>query len=97
VDDIDHHDHFNFSGVFSGLCCFCARMKGFCHDSFVDIACYHCKRRVVVLEEFAKLKRNSVKNQDATWAEQGWAALPDSIIDTILHFALGERALISFK
>ena len=95
-DDNDPQDHFNFSGLFSGLCCFCARMQGFYHGPFVDIACYHCKRRLMVLEEFGKLKK-SKKDYNATWAEQGWTALPDSIIDTILRCALGEQALISFQ
>ena len=95
-DDYDPQDHFNFSGLFSGLCCFCARMQGFYHGSFVDIACYHCKRRLMVLEEFGKLKK-SKKDYNATWAEQGWTALPDSIIDVILHCLLGEQALISFQ
>jgi hypothetical protein len=49
-----------------------------------------------VLEEFSKLK-NTGKNHDTSWARQGWAALPDSIIDAILHCALGEHALISLQ
>jgi hypothetical protein len=93
------YDHFNFTGLFSGLCCFCARMKGFFHASFDCVGCYHCKRRFMVLDEFSKLKQRKHIDGESppSWAADGWAALPDSIINLILHRVLGEHALLSLQ
>ncbi len=49
-------NHFNYSGTFQGLCCYCALGRGLCSESFQDVGCYHCKRRALVVKEFSKLK-----------------------------------------
>ena len=102
ADDVEmivkDYDHFNFTGLFSGLCCFCAVMKGFFHASFECVGCYHCKRRFMVLEEFSKLKNHSRDgSSSSSWAANGWSALPDPIVDMIIRCALGEHALLSLQ
>ena len=86
-------EHFNFIGTYRGLCCYCALKTGLHLKSFLSAGCYACKRRrhlVMVVTEFARLKRwRSGDAIPATALPTGrWAALPHSLVDTIIAMAI---------
>ena len=87
-------NHFNFSGCFNGMCCYCALGGGLSLDSFNTMSCYHCMRRFHFVREFSKLKireENEDHSKKCGWEAYGWAGLSDSLIDLILQFALGKN------
>jgi hypothetical protein len=90
--------HFNYSGTFHGLCCYCALGKGLCSESFRDVGCYHCKRRSLVVREFSKLKVLKPNGkQAASWEASGWGGLSNSLVDHILRMLVGEKARLTFE
>lgn len=82
-------NHFNYSGTFHGLCCYCALGEGLCPESFRDVGCYQCKRRALVVKEFSKLK--DVVCHSSSWEANGWSGLSNSLIDYILGMLVGEK------
>jgi hypothetical protein len=82
--------HFNFSGTYIGLCCYCALGSGYSLVSFNDVGCYHCKTRCMLIREFSKLKHQG-RGRDGSWEACGWAGLSDSLIDFILRMIVGEK------
>ena len=84
--------HYNFDGVFHGLCCFCALHRGFCKELFVDVSCYNCKRKEFIRRLF--LKVFDARKDSATWETHGWAALPSAVLDLILGFVVGPRCVL---
>ena len=106
-------DHFNFSGIFHGMCCYCALGGGLSLGSFGTLGCHHCLQRFHSVREFSKLKIRTNEEEEASanaatavgcnmkkkkggsvWDEQGWGGLSDSLIDHILHLALGEKVIL---
>lgn len=84
-------NHFNYSGIFQEMCCYCALGEGLCAESFRDIGCYHCKRRYMAITEFGKLKRRRVGESGlSVWNASGWAGLSDALIDHILGMLVGD-------
>lgn len=81
--------HFQFSGCFAGRCCFCALNAGLGLDVFTLNGCYNCTRKEKLRAEFAKLVQRSDQSTAMTWASHGWGALPSTLIDYILVFAMG--------
>ena len=49
-------DHFNFSGCFQGMCCYCALGGGLSLGSFGTLSCHYCLQRFHTVREFSKLK-----------------------------------------
>ncbi len=87
-------EHFNFSGTFKGVCCFCAVRMGLSSVSFQEISCYHCKQRNMLFLEFYRLRRvrNSSDGENApSWETHGWGALSDTLIDYIIALATNNR------
>ena len=82
--------HFNFTGIYNRLCCYCALGSGYSHFSFNDVGCYHCKTRCMLIKEFSKLKLQG-RGKDGSWKSCGWAGLSDSLIDLILRMIVGEK------
>jgi hypothetical protein len=82
--------HFNFSGVYSGFCCYCALGSGYSAVSFNDVGCYHCKMRFMLIKEFSKLKRQG-SGVNVSWKSCGWAGLSDALIDFILRMIVGDQ------
>lgn len=82
--------HFNFSGCFSGFCCFCALQSGFGSESFLSAGCVNCMRKEAARAEFAKLYRI----RGASWDDGRWAALPAAVLDNILRIFSGESLSI---
>jgi hypothetical protein len=88
--------HFNFSGVYQGLCCYCALGKGYSLDSFGGVGCFQCKKEYLFIMEFSKLKL--MGGGDAgTWESRKWAGLSDSLIDLILRMLVGENVKLVQK
>ncbi len=83
-------NHFNFSGTFLGQCCYCALGDGLCPQSFREVGCYQCKRRLLVVTEFSKLKLLNTDGGSA-WETCGWGGLSDALIDLILKMVVGEK------
>ena len=81
---------FNFSGMYTGLCCYCALGSGYSRVSFNDVGCYHCKMRCMLIKEFSRLKRQG-RGVDVSWESCGWAGLSDSLIDLILRMIVGDQ------
>ena len=83
--------HYNFSGFFSGTCCFCALHSGFGPGIFAQMGCSNCVRKESIRQEFAKLVGHPSSDSAiaSSWASHGWRALPPVIIDHILVFATG--------
>ena len=93
-------DHFNFSGYFQGMCCYCALGDGLSPDSFAGLSCYHCMQRFHTVSVFSKLKNkreeSAISEGSDKWKSSGWSGLSDSLIDHILQLALGnETKLVS--
>jgi hypothetical protein len=82
--------HYNFQGMFQGMCCFCAVRIGLSSLSFVDISCYHCKQRDMLYQEFSRL-RVAQGAVAPCWESHGWGALSDTLIDYIIALALNNR------
>ena len=76
--------HFNFSGVYEGLCCYCALGEGYSIFSFGGVGCYHCKMKYLVVKEFSRLKHS-------TNGQSMWGGLSDALIDLILKMVVGEN------
>ena len=84
--------HFNFSGAYEGMCCYCALMRGFHADSFISVGCYHCTRSDALITEFSRLKRRTGGGEGPTsWKSCGWGGLSDSVIDIILKMVVGGK------
>jgi len=83
--------HYNFSGFFAGMCCFCARHSGFGTELFVSSGCHHCVRKHILHSAFARLfgKGRHTSDQTVCWASCGWMGLPSSLVDYILAFVVG--------
>ena len=84
-------DHFNFAGIHSGVCCYCALGQGWYVDSFIAVGCYSCKHRDSMVKEFSKLKIR-IAGSSPSWRANGLGGLPDFLIDYILKIAIGEKA-----
>ena len=83
--------HFNFSGVYAGLCCYCALGEGYSYFSFDGVGCYHSKMKYLVVKEFSRLKhQRSANGQAPSWENCTWGGLSDSLVDLILKMAVGE-------
>ena len=80
--DLVPFSHFNFSGCFDGHCCFCALHSGFGEELFMDVACDKCIQKEMMRKMWSRLYTAS---GSLTWESHGWAALPSSILDKILH------------
>lgn len=80
-----HERHYNFTGVFQGRCCFCALIGGIARESFLDIACFHCRYKEDIRCEFVKLYYMKARS----WKSGKWAALPSVVLDHILRIFLG--------
>ena len=89
-------NHFNYSGTFQGLCCYCALGRGLCSESFQDVGCYQCKRRALVVKEFSRLKVFRGAGAQASWESNGWAGLSNPLIDHILRMLVGEKTRLVF-
>ena len=87
VDFVEGH-HYNFNGVFTKYCCFCALHAGFEKRSFMDMACYLCRDKDILLEIFSKLY--ILPSKVISWQTHRWAALPSAILDKILRHVIGE-------
>ena len=85
--------HFNFSGAFEGMCCFCALHKGWSGVSFASVGCYLCKKHKFQIREFSRLKGPD----NAVGSPVNWAGLPDSVIDHILKMVVGDKTLRLFN
>jgi hypothetical protein len=86
-------NHFNYSGSFAGMCCYCAFGSGLCRESFEEVGCYQCKRRYQAVREFSKLKvQKTEEGEQTSWESSGWGGLSDSLVDLILHMVVGEKA-----
>ena len=82
--------HFNFSGAYQGLCCYCALGKGYSLDSFSEVGCYQCKKEYLFIKEFSKLKLLARGSEmSGTWESSKWAGLSDSLIELILRMLVG--------
>ena len=81
--------HYNFSGFFSGLCCFCARYSGFGENLFMHNGCSNCVRKDILRSGFARLFTKHDETEDASWGSHGWRALPVALVDHILTFVTG--------
>ena len=86
--------HFQFSGCFAGMCCFCALYAGLNVEAFSLNGCRNCTLKEELRAEFAKLARRSDEDDSdqsvaLTWASHGWGALPSALVDYILVFAMG--------
>ena len=86
VEYVDGH-HFNFTGYYSGCCCFCAFQNGFGSEMFLSNGCFNCIRKEALRAEFAKLYRIG---GGSSWQESKWAALPAVVLDNILRIFSGE-------
>lgn len=85
--------HYNFTGCFSGMCCFCALKSGFVAEVFGEMGCYDCVRKERLRAEVARAFRSSgVNHASASWSSHGWSALPLAIVDHILVFVAGLEA-----
>lgn len=91
-------NHFNYSGTFQGMCCYCALARGLCSESFSDVGCYQCKRRALVVREFSRLKisRSAGLLLQPSWESNGWSGLSNSLIDHILRMLVGEKARLVY-
>jgi hypothetical protein len=87
--------HFNFSGAYSKLCCYCALVHGYNMRSFIDVGCYHCKWSIALIREFSKLKRRT--EGVVSWSSCGWGGLSDSIIDLILKMVIEWKTVLHVK
>jgi hypothetical protein len=87
--------HFNFSGAYQGVCCYCAMVNGYNFRSFLAKGCYHCKRSELLIREFSKLKHRA--STISSWLSCGWAGLSDSVIDLILKLVVEEKPLLILK
>ena len=86
--------HYNFEGMYEGLCCFCASRMG--NMMIREIGCYHCHQRDMLFREFSKLSASHKTaagpvRMAPTWETHGWGALSDTLIDYILALALNNR------
>ena len=88
--------HFNFSGLYEGMCCYCALGRGLYSGSFVSVGCYQCKRSEALLREFSKLKLRG-SDDVISWISCGWSGLSDSVIDLIMKMVVGEKTLLLLK
>jgi hypothetical protein len=77
--------HYNFTGCYSGMCCFCALKVGFSADIFGQVGCRHCVRKELLRAEVARCFGSA----GGSWTSHGWRALPSAIVDRILVFVLG--------
>jgi hypothetical protein len=84
-------DHYNFSGFFAGMCCFCARHSGFGTELFVCSGCRNCVRKDILRSAFARLlsRGDGASSEAASWGTHGWRALPVALVDHILSFVVG--------
>lgn len=89
---VDPEYHFNFSGMFSGYCCFCSMHAGGGSGLFDDVACYLCREKREMLEMFSRLFVS--RSGSVSWRTHGWAALPGAILDKILRIVAGESLAI---
>jgi hypothetical protein len=93
--DLLDTDHYNFSGFFAGMCCFCARHSGFGTELFVCSGCRNCVRKDIMRSAFARLmcgggrRRDGAESSSSSWEAHGWRALPDALVDRILSFVVG--------
>ena len=84
-------NHFNFSGAFEGLCCFCAFHSGWHISSLNDAGCLRCKDAIVRYTVFMGIKKS----------KKFWADLPQCVLTHILRFVVGgdrkvpEKAVIT--
>jgi len=92
VEYIDGY-HYNFAGAFKGYCCFCAMHAGFGTELFLDIGCYSCKQKHVVVAAFIELTK-SKPGESVAWRTHGWAALPSVIIDKIVAHLFGNQLVV---
>ena len=81
--------HYNFTGSYSGNCCFCVLHLGFPPGIFARNGCCNCLRKESLRCEFAKLTRRPDSAAVGSWLSHGWSALPSVIIDHILLFVVG--------
>ncbi len=87
-----HHNqtlHYNFSGAFTGLCCFCALKAGFSPSVFGQTACRQCVWRERLRAEVAVCFGSGAGATSVSWVSHGWRALPSAIVDRILVLVLG--------
>lgn len=78
-----YDNHFNFSGAFEGLCCYCAFHSGWCLSSLREVGCLLCKVEISRYVTFMTEIENSRKF---------WALLPHGVIVHILKFVVrGDR------
>ena len=83
-------EHYNFSGCFAGMCCFCARHSGFGSELFICSGCRNCVRKDILRSGVARLFNRGVGG-DLSWESHGWRALPSSLVDHIISFVVGIR------
>jgi hypothetical protein len=88
--------HFNFSGAYTGMCCYCALTRGYNMGSFISVGCYHCKRNEMLIKEFSKLKKRRGDVSSISWSTCGWGGLSDSVIDLILQMVVEKKPLLTF-
>jgi len=80
--------HYNFSGFFAGMCCFCARHSGFGTELFICSGCNNCVRKDILRSACVRLFRNK-QDGDVSWEDNGWRALPSVLVDYIISFVVG--------
>lgn len=86
ADDIMHY---NFSGYFAGMCCFCARHSGFGSELFLCSGCRNCVLKDVMRSGTVRLFYRKDCGGDSSWGAHGWRALPSALMDHILSFVVG--------
>ncbi len=89
VDCDSDTPHFNFSGFFVGMCCFCASHTGFGSELFLSSGCSNCVRKDILLSAAARLFAKRGDSVDPSWGSHGWRALPVALVDCILAFVAG--------
>jgi hypothetical protein len=87
-DGSDEDLHFNFSGCFIGMCCFCACHSGFGTELFLCNGCSHCVRKDILRLGFTR-PFSRVDGVETSWESHGWRALPMVLVDHILSFVVG--------
>jgi hypothetical protein len=83
--------HYNFSGYFAGMCCFCARHAGFGSELFLCSGCRNCVRKDILLSGVVRLFYRQDGSDNFSWGSHGWRALPSALMDFILSFVVGIR------
>ena len=74
--------HFNFTGLFAGLCCICAHKKGWSPISFSDVGCFACK---------ITHTRSNVFASEIKRSKDFWSNLDEDVIELIITFLTGRK------